>query len=456
MAGPASPWKLGGLSVQELGSRVYTEAMDDEILDRGAALAYYLLFALFPGLLFLTTLIGLLPIPDLMDRLLGYARQALPPDAASLVERTLGEIQAGAGGGLLSIGILGALWAGSSGMAALMHALNVAYDVEEARAFWKRRLVAILLTIGFAVFLITALVLMVFGPRIGEGVASAFGLGGLFTVVWNVISIPVVVLLVLVAIALVYYFAPAHDTSWRWVTPGSLLALVLWLALSYGLRLYVTSFADYNATYGSIGGVILLLLWLYLSSVVILLGAVINAEIERAAARRGEPTAAARGVEGNGAGRTPAVLPVHGPGDRALVDAAGQPVESVTGGVGRLVRLRAEMAWAETRSTLVSGAIAAGVAVVATILLVASLVVLVAGAVAPLFDARWLPIVAGGGGALLVSAAALAWSVTRLRRLRLPHHTLTALKEDWRWLETRLRSGTTSSSRGASSPTSSR
>lgn len=454
MAESASPWKLGGLSMKELGTRVYTETMEDEILDRGAALAYYLLFALFPGLLFLTTLIGLLPVPDLMDRLLGYARQALPPDAASMVERTLGEIQAGAGGGLLSVGILGALWAGSAGMAALMHALNVAYDVAEARPFWKRRLVAILLTIGFAVFVVTALVLMVFGPRIGEAVASAFGLGGVFTVVWNVISVPVVIFLVLMAIALVYYLAPAKDQDWRWVTPGSLVALVLWLALSFGLRIYVTRFGDYNATYGSIGGVILLLLWLFLSSVVILLGAVVNAEIERAAAARDEGTALRRGVEGNGAGRPATGLPLNRSRDGRPVDGAGQPVDSVTGGVGRLVRLRAEMAWAETRGTLLTGAIAAGVAVLAAILLVASLVVLVAGVLAPLFDARWAPIVAGGGGALLVSAAALAWSVTRLRRLRLPHHTLAALKEDWRWLETRVRSGTTSSSRGASSPTS--
>ena len=449
MVEATSPWKLGGLSVKELAVRVWNKAMADEVLDRGAALAYYLLFALFPGLLFLTTLLGILPIPDMMDRLLGYARQALPPDAASLVERTLGEIQAGARGGLLSVGFLGALWAGSAGMAAAMTALNVAYGVEEMRPFWKRRLVAIALTIGFALFIITALVLMVFGPRIGESVASALGLGDLFTVLWNVISIPVVILLVLVGIALVYFLAPASTQRWQWVTPGSLVALVLWLGLSYGLRVYVTYFGDYNATYGSIGGVILLLLWLYLSSVVILLGAVVNSEIERAAAERGDPTAkprGAHGAEGNGGGgriarQAGAGRPLHRPGH-------GEPVESVTGGVTRLVRLRAEMAWAETRGLLVSAAVAVGVALVAGIMLVASLVVLLAGAVAPAFEAHWAPIVAGGGGAFVLSAAGLAWSAARLRRLRRlqgPRQTLTALKEDWRWLETRVRSRTTSS-----------
>lgn len=459
MAESTSPWKLGGLSVKELGLRVYREATTDEIFDRGAGLAYYLLFALFPGLLFLTTLLGLLPIPDLMERLLGYARQALPPDAASLVERTLGEIQAGARGGLLSIGVIGALWAGSAGMAAVMTALNVAYDVTEVRPFWRRRLVAIALTVGFAVFIISALVLMVFGPRIGDAVAGALGLGGLFTALWNVISIPVVIVLVLVAIALMYYLAPASEQRWRWITPGSLTALVLWLALSYGLRLYVTYFGNYNATYGSIGGVILLLLWLYLSSVVILLGAEVNAEIERAAAERGDRTAKPRGAHdaaGNGAGAPDGALARHSGAAPARAWANGEPVGSVTDSVGRLVRLRAEMAWAEARGALVGAAVAAGVAVVAAIMLVASLLVLLAGAFAPLFDARVAPVIAGGGVALVLSAAALAWSVVRIRGLRGPRQTVAALKEDWRWLGSRLRSRTTSSSPAASWSTRSR
>lgn len=431
--------------MKTLAVRVYTTAIAEEILDRGAALAYYLLFALFPGLLFLTTLLGLLPGADLMGRLLNYARQALPPDAASLVERTLGEIQAGAGGGLLSVGVLGALWAGSAGMAALMAALNVAYGVEEARPFWKRRLVAIALTIGFALFIITALVLMVFGPRIGQGVASALGLGDVFTTVWNVISIPVVIVLVLLAVALVYYLAPASDQAWRWVTPGSVVAVVLWLALSYGLRLYVTSFADYNATYGSIGGVILLLLWLYLSSVVILLGAVVNAQIEHAAAERGAETAKPRGARAP-AGEDGGVPALRGRG--ALAARASSPdgaAASVTGSLAQLARLRLELAWAETRGTLVTAGVAAGVAVVAGIMLVASLVVLVAGAFAPLFDAAWQPVVAGGGLALVLSAAALAWSAMRVRRLAGPRQALAGVKEDWRWLETQVRSRTTSS-----------
>jgi membrane protein len=290
-----SPWNLGGLSVKELGRRVWHEVNEDEVADRAAALAYYFLFAMFPTLLFLTSLLGLLPLPGLMDRLLTYANQAMPGDAGSIVTRTLSEIQSGARGGLLSIGVLAALWAASAGMASVMNALNVAYGVEDPRPWWRRRLVAILLTLGFSAFLLTALVLIVFGPRIGEAVAGRLGMGPLFTPIWNVVSLPVVILFVLVGIALVYYFAPATEQHWRWVTPGSAVALVLWLAMSFGLRWYVANFADYSATYGSIGGVILLMLWLYLTGFVLLVGAEINAEIEHAAAERGAVTAKAPG-----------------------------------------------------------------------------------------------------------------------------------------------------------------
>ena len=292
-----SPWNLGGLTVRELGRRVWAEIWDDEVTDRAAALAYYFLFALFPTLLFLTVLLGLLPLPGLMDRLLQYGDQALPGDAASIVRRTWVEINRGAGGGLLSIGVLTALWASSNGMASIMSALNVAYDIEDTRPWWKRRLLAVVLTVGFAVFILAALVLLVFGPHIGAGVAGLFGLGTIFMSVWNVANIPIVVFFVLVGIALVYYLAPAAEQSWRWVTPGSVVALGLWLAMSWGLRLYVGRFADYNAAYGSIGGIVLLMLWLYLTGVVLLVGAEINAEIEHAAARRGALTAKAPGEQ---------------------------------------------------------------------------------------------------------------------------------------------------------------
>jgi membrane protein len=323
MAKP-SPWNLGGLSAAELGRRVWHELSADEVVDRAAALAYYFLFAIFPTLLFLTSLLGLLPLPGLMERLLDYVDRAVPPDAASILGRTLEEIQAGARRGLLSIGAIAALWAASSGMASVMTALNVAYDVEDTRPWWKRRLLSILLTLGFALFILTALVLLVFGVQIGGAVAAALGLGALFTVTWNVLNIPIVVAFVLVGIALVYYFAPAAKQHWRWVTPGSVVALVLWLAMSFGLRLYVARFTDYSATYGSIGGVMLLMLWLYLTGLALLVGAEINAEIEHAAAERGEVTAKGPGEHTAPVDRRAGELEPLGEDDVAV---AGRAVE---------------------------------------------------------------------------------------------------------------------------------
>jgi membrane protein len=427
MADEVSPWKLGGLTVRQLAKRVWAEFSEDEVTDRAAALAYYFLFALFPALLFLTSLLGLLPIPGLMDRFMSYVSQALPGDAASIVQKTLTEIVAGAHGGLLSIGVLGALWAGSNGMSSIMSALNVAYDVKETRAYWKTKALAVGLTLGFAVFILTALVLLVFGPKIGETVASWVGLGTVFTMVWNIVSIPIVMFLVLVGIALVYYLAPAAEQHWRWVTPGSVVALVLWLAMSLGLRFYVTHFANYNATYGSIGGVILLMLWLYLSGVVLLLGAEVNAEIEHAAARQGAPDAKDVGeqVPDN-------VLPFP---QRAL-----KRIESVQEGLGQLARLEVELAVAEVRGAVVSAGVAVGVAVAAGVILVASLTVALAAAFAPVFDADWRPLLIAGGGGALLAAAALAWAVYRLRNVVTLERTRTSIKETWRWVETRLRS----------------
>jgi len=167
----ASPWELGGLSVRELARRVYLRVWDDEILDRAAGLSYYFSFALFPTLLFLTALLGLLPLPDLMGQLMDYADRMLPQDAASLLRKTLEEVVSGASGGLLSVGVFAALWAASSGMLSLMTALNVAYRVRDARRWWKARLVAIALTIGFSLFTLTAHLLLVFGGGIGEKLA---------------------------------------------------------------------------------------------------------------------------------------------------------------------------------------------------------------------------------------------------------------------------------------------
>lgn len=285
----ASPWKLGGLSARELIHRVYLRVWEDDILDRAAGLSYFLSFALFPTLLFLTALLGLLPFPDVMDQLLDYADRMLPPDAASLLRKTLDEVVSGASGGLLSVGVFAALWAASSGMLSLMTALNVAYRVRDARRWWETRLVAIALTIGISLFTLTAHLLLVFGGGIGEMVAELIGLGPVFTLAWDLLEWPAAIALVLTGLALVYWLAPASRRRWHWITPGSSFALLGWLLMSLGLRVYVAYFGNYNATYGSIGGVILLMLWLYLTGVALLIGAEIDSVVAEAAAARAEP-----------------------------------------------------------------------------------------------------------------------------------------------------------------------
>jgi membrane protein len=282
-----SAWRLGGVSIVELGKRVWAHI--NEILDRSAALSYYFIFALFPTLLFFTALLALLPIPHLLDRLMAYARDVLPGDAGLLVETTLGQALQGAHAGLLSVGAVTALWAASSGMTSIMAALNV-----ESRSWWRERVLAIGLTIVFSLLAVIALVLLMFGENLGEAIADRTGWGTAFRITWQLVRWPTAMALGLAAISLVYRLAPAANQRWAWVTPGSAFAVVAWAIMSFALRSYVGHFANYNATYGSIGGVILLMLWLSLSGVVLLVGAAINSEIAQAASSRAEPRRRAR------------------------------------------------------------------------------------------------------------------------------------------------------------------
>lgn len=265
-----------------MGRRLYRAISEDEVIDRTAALSYYFMFALMPALLFLTALVGLLPTEGLVTELMAWASEVLPADTATLIVRILDEVVEGAGGGLLSLGAAMALWTASLGMVSIMSALNIAYDIEDPRPWWQRRLIAILLTVGFSIFALTALLVVVAGPPIAEALAERVGLGGAVGLVWQIATLPVVILFVLTAIVLVYHFAPARRRRWRWVTPGAVLALAGWLLASFGLRLYVAHFGDFNRTYGSIGAVILLMLWLYLTGLALLLGAEVDHEIEAA------------------------------------------------------------------------------------------------------------------------------------------------------------------------------
>ena len=169
------------MSPAVLARRVYARLVDHDVFDRAASLSYYFFFALFPTLLFLTALLGLLPIPKLMDRLLDYITKVLPGDAASLLTRTLTEVVKGARGSLVSIGVLAALWGAASGMVSIRTALNVAYDTRDRRPRWRQRVDAAALTVWFSLFTLLALLLLVFGERLGDAVAGTLGVGALFS-----------------------------------------------------------------------------------------------------------------------------------------------------------------------------------------------------------------------------------------------------------------------------------
>lgn len=272
---PPIPWK-------ELARRTIADTLDDGCPGLAAQLAFYFLLALFPTLLFLVSLLSYLPLGASLRDLLGQLEAILPGEILQIVRGQLDELLAGDHGGLLTIGIAGAVWSSSSAIAAIITALNRAFDIEEWRPFWKRRLMSVLLTIALAVFVVAAFAFVVGGADLARWIAGEVGLGARFAQIWIVLQWPVALLLVVVAVDLVYHFAPNTTARWVWVTPGALLATVLWLLTSVGFKIYVQNFAAYSAVHGAIGAVIVLMLWFYLSGLALLIGAELNAEIHKA------------------------------------------------------------------------------------------------------------------------------------------------------------------------------
>jgi membrane protein len=266
----------------ELFKRTAKETISDDVLSLAAELAYYFFLALFPALLFAVALASFFPVDNLIDDIVQRLSGVAPPDVLEIIRTQITKIAEGEHGGLLTAGMLLTLWSTSAGMLAIINTLNKAYDIEESRSWWKVRLTAIALTIALVVFILLSFALVIIGPTFAERLAAWFGLSQVFVWTWWILQWPFVFALVATAIGLVYYFAPDAEQEWVWLTPGSVLATLLWLLFSLGFKFYVANFADYNETYGAIGGVIVLLLWFYTSGLAILIGAELNAEIEHA------------------------------------------------------------------------------------------------------------------------------------------------------------------------------
>lgn len=257
------------------------EISEDNCLGLAAQLAFYFFLALFPALLFLVALIGYLPVEDALAALLAALGTVAPNEALRLIRTQLTEISSGSHVGILTMGIVGAVWSSSAAMVAIIDALNHAFDVSEWRSWWKRRLLAMALTMALSTFIVISLVSLLVGPNVVAWMAAIFGLDSAVATIWAVMRWPVSVMLIVFGVDLVYFFAPNRRVEWVWITPGSLVATALWVVGSLGFKLYVTRFTDYNATYGTIGGVVVLLLWFYVSGLAILVGAELNGVIER-------------------------------------------------------------------------------------------------------------------------------------------------------------------------------
>ena len=275
---------LGDMSLTEVGKRAFKDFQDDDMNTYAAALTYRFLLALFPFIIFLLTLLDALRLEDFFTWLLDQARAALAADAYSQVDQIIQQIRGGANGGLLSFGLIAALWAASSGVRSTMHALNVAYDVKEERSLWKKYAMSLALTVGLAAMLIAAVALMLFGPQSMEWLAGQVGLGDVVVTLWNWLRIPAAILLMILAVALIYYFFPNVDQPFRIVSPGSVFAVLAWLVATVAFSIYVSNFGNYNATYGSLGGIIALMFYFFISALTLLLGAEVNAVLYKAKA----------------------------------------------------------------------------------------------------------------------------------------------------------------------------
>jgi membrane protein len=272
----------------ELFRRTVVDTFDDGCPGLAAQLAFYFLLALFPALLFVVSLLAYLPVDAAFDTILERMRPFLPNDVIKLISAEIDKLLSGDQQSLLTFAIAGAIWSSSSAMTAVITTLNRAYDIEEFRPWWKTRLIAIALSVALAVFVVIAFALVVGGSDLAAAVASWVGAGDVFRRVWTVAQWPIAFLFVVFAIDLVYYLAPNADTRWVWLTPGSVLATALWLLTSLGFKWYLQYVSDIAVVQGAIGSVIVLLLWLYLSGFAILIGAELNAEIDRAMPTRDE------------------------------------------------------------------------------------------------------------------------------------------------------------------------
>lgn len=268
--------------VSELG-RHFISAIErfaeDDMMTYAAAIAYQLFFSLFSFVIFFISLLGILQIPDFFDQLVDQAQTALPMQGTWIVEQVLGQIRELSSIGVLSFGAVATLWAASAGVRALMHALNTAYHIEQERQSWKRYPLSILYAALLIIMIVIVVGLLVVSTPEMRWIADQIGISTVFVTWWSWLRFPVAILFLMFVVAFIYYILPNAGEPFRLVTPGAVLAVIVWVAASLLFSYYVSNFLVYNATYGSLGAVLALLLYFFISASVLLFGAEVNVEI---------------------------------------------------------------------------------------------------------------------------------------------------------------------------------
>jgi membrane protein len=266
--------------------RVWTSSYEDGVYNRAAELAYFFFLSLFPGVIFITTLLGFVfkSNTQLTVLLLQYLSTTLPGTAFELIRTVITEVTRSSGSGKLTFGILAALWTANSGMNALEDALNAVYKVKESRPLWKTYGIALILTVSASLLIIAALTVFLYGGALVQLVSNTVGLKPALYWTWKIAQWPIALFFVSMVASMVYYAAPnLKQRCWQWLSPGALFATVGWIAASGLLRLYFHFFKNYARTYGSLGAVMVLMTWLYVTGTMLLLGAEFNLSIESAA-----------------------------------------------------------------------------------------------------------------------------------------------------------------------------
>lgn len=280
-----SLWKLGGLTPGQLGRAVF-EAIDaNNVFGRADELAFNFLFALFPLIFLMMTLFGLFASHsvELQNEFLSYFAEFLPPTAFQLLRGVTTEIAAHANQGKLTFGVVSALWCISSCVSSMIGFLNAAFHVRETRPWFKVRAIALVLSLVASILLLTALFMVLAGSHFVGWLGAGLRLNPLVVLVWKAIQWPTAIFFVALSCSLIYRYGPdlKERRCWHWFTPGAAFGGFIWLAASFGFRIYLHFFDNYSVSYGSLGALMILLVWLYATGLALLIGAVINAEIER-------------------------------------------------------------------------------------------------------------------------------------------------------------------------------